>query len=187
MPRSLFQRVVIDRTQRPPSDTLADRRTSHDRLILLKKSLTVSLARLSSVFLPLTGARERLVGRSERSIFLLADCKSHVATFSTVSGYKLTVKCLLRRAIEWQEMAGSTRSHKPPECCQLQFQHRHSGTFIELVLSASSSRSTTRRGGHSNVDVIQRADFRPQSTGVTASASPGLRSPQLKLFGNARF
>jgi hypothetical protein len=39
----------------------------------------------------LTGARERLVGRPERSIFLLADCKSHVATFSTVSlkiGYR---------------------------------------------------------------------------------------------------
>jgi hypothetical protein len=37
--------------------------------ILLKKSLTVVLTRFSEFFLPLTGVRERFVGRSERSLF----------------------------------------------------------------------------------------------------------------------
>jgi hypothetical protein len=35
----------------------------------LKKSATVYIARFSWVALPLTEARERLIGRSERSIF----------------------------------------------------------------------------------------------------------------------
>jgi hypothetical protein len=42
------------------------------RPILLKNSLTIVLARFSGVALPLTDARERLVGRSERPIFLRA-------------------------------------------------------------------------------------------------------------------
>jgi hypothetical protein len=37
--------------------------------MLLKKPATVYIARLSWVALPLTEPRERLVGRSERSIF----------------------------------------------------------------------------------------------------------------------
>ncbi|WP_158609014.1 hypothetical protein [Paraburkholderia sp. RAU2J] len=36
--------------------------------ILLKKSLTVSVRGFFGVFLPLTGVRERFVGRTERSI-----------------------------------------------------------------------------------------------------------------------
>jgi hypothetical protein len=53
--------------------------------ILLNKSLSVSVARFLGVLSPLTSVRERLVGRSERSIFLRANWKSNAATFSTVS------------------------------------------------------------------------------------------------------
>jgi hypothetical protein len=44
-------------------------RVSRSDVILLKESLTVSVARFSGVFLPLAGTRERVIGRSERSIF----------------------------------------------------------------------------------------------------------------------
>jgi hypothetical protein len=42
--------------------------------MLLKKSLAVSLPRFSGVVIPLTGGLERLVGQSERSIFVPVDC-----------------------------------------------------------------------------------------------------------------
>jgi hypothetical protein len=59
--------------------------TGCGRPILLKKSPTAFLVRFLGVFLPLTGIRERFMERSERSIFSRANCKSHTATFSTVS------------------------------------------------------------------------------------------------------
>lgn len=60
-------------------------RTSEPRLILLKKSMTVVLTRLSWVALPLTDAPERFVGRSERSNFSLVVLGRRATTFSTVS------------------------------------------------------------------------------------------------------
>jgi hypothetical protein len=55
------------------------------RPMLSKKSLTVFLAKLSGVFLPLTDVRGRFVGRFERSIFSPADWKRRATTFSTAS------------------------------------------------------------------------------------------------------
>ncbi len=59
--------------------------TGSTRPMLLKKSPLVSLAKFSGVFIPLTDGRERLAGRSERSIFARANGKNHEATFSTTS------------------------------------------------------------------------------------------------------
>jgi hypothetical protein len=44
----------------------------------------------------------------------------------------------LGTTVERLKLAGSTRSHEPPESCHWEFQRPHGGTFIELVLSAGS-------------------------------------------------
>lgn len=56
-----------------------------ERPILLKKSVTAVLIRFSWVALPLADARERFVGRSERSNFSLAMLARRATTFSTES------------------------------------------------------------------------------------------------------
>jgi hypothetical protein len=53
--------------------------------MLLKKSAEVNVVRFSRVVQPLSEPCERLIGRSERSIFLQAVGKLRVATFSTAS------------------------------------------------------------------------------------------------------
>jgi hypothetical protein len=60
--------------------------------ILLKKSLTVLLTEFSGVFLPLTGVRERFVGRSERSIFSRADRKDPCSDFFNSIPRKLSLR-----------------------------------------------------------------------------------------------
>jgi hypothetical protein len=67
------------------ADLKQHRRMAGSIWMLLKKSATLYIARFSWVALPLAKARERRIGRSERSIFWPLAGEPTAATFSTAS------------------------------------------------------------------------------------------------------
>jgi hypothetical protein len=112
------------------------------------EKVAVRLCReVSGVSSPLTGVRERFVGRSERSIFLASELKNHRATFSTVSTHKRPSlspnKCPLRNAEP--PFTGDSHSRK--------VQPNRGGHFNSELPNLPHGRKTGFRPSKSNVQI----------------------------------